>query len=274
MRKNKWKIFFFTFQKLARHGFSHYNGKVFPPHYSETRILCSSKQRLICFLIGLCKYGGKLLLAIVLVFFHQTKVIISCSLGDWRMFRFLMYFFSMLTMIQFIMTDYDEKTKDKYIAKFLDFVNTLWNKNYRNSKNNKTSPNTNLKSNILNADVRKWCGDQLCCTWFTNTVASASFITFYGKGNDRSITIERATRAYIKTKGVTKTLLSLAVGKRRISTFDIVASDAVLPVLGTERVHPIAAIANVIGSLNGVAPRKMRKSPSCSYSSPRRKKRN
>lgn len=104
---------------------------------------------------------------------------------------------SVLTMIQFMMGDYDEETKEKYLAKFLDFVHALWKKNYNKSKNNKTSSNANLKSNNLDADVRKWLGDQLFSLQFTHTLASAGFIKFYWGGNDRSITIEMGTKDYI-----------------------------------------------------------------------------
>ena len=50
-----------------------------------------------------------------------------------------------------MMGDYDEETKEKYLAQFLDFLGALWKKNYSYGKNinNKTSPNANLKSNNL-----------------------------------------------------------------------------------------------------------------------------
>ena len=37
-----------------------------------------------------------------------------------------------------MMGDYDEETKQKYLAKLLDFVHALWKENYNKSKNNKT----------------------------------------------------------------------------------------------------------------------------------------
>ena len=82
------------------------------------------------------------------------------------------------------------------------------------------------------ANVRKWVGEQFqSCKEFANTLASAGFVKFYDAGDRRSITIERATKAFVETTGTTKILLSLAIAKPRVFTFGAVSAAVIVQVV-------------------------------------------